>query len=77
MSAVERAWALSSSRLHFSGRWHESDLLDLTILGSCEAAWKLSELGRAAAKRIPTLIEFPDLGHGPQIQAPVSSMKLC
>jgi hypothetical protein len=25
----------------------------------------------------PTLIEFPDLGHGPQIQAPVSSMKLC
>jgi hypothetical protein len=36
-------------------------------------------LGRAAAKRIPDakLIEFPDLGHAPQIQAPVSSMKLC
>ncbi len=30
------------------------------------------ELGRAAAKRIPNakLIEFPDLGHAPQIQAP-------
>ena len=30
------------------------------------------ELGRSAARRIPnaTLIEFPDLGHAPQIQAP-------
>jgi len=30
------------------------------------------ELGRAAAKRIPNakLIEFPDLGHAPQIKAP-------
>jgi pimeloyl-ACP methyl ester carboxylesterase len=29
-------------------------------------------LGRAAAKRIPhaTLVEFPELGHAPQIQAP-------
>ena len=29
-------------------------------------------LGRAAAARIPnaTLVEFPELGHAPQIQAP-------
>jgi len=29
-------------------------------------------LGRAAARRIPKaeLIEFPELGHAPQIQAP-------
>jgi pimeloyl-ACP methyl ester carboxylesterase len=40
-----------------------------------EVAGKLGNypvLGRAAAKRIPhaTLIEFPELGHAPQIQAP-------
>ncbi len=30
------------------------------------------ELGRATAKAIPnaTLIEFPDLGHSPQVEAP-------
>ncbi len=40
-----------------------------------EVASKLGNypaLGRAAAKRIPhaTLVEFPELGHAPQIQAP-------
>jgi pimeloyl-ACP methyl ester carboxylesterase len=40
-----------------------------------EIAGKLGNypvLGRAAAKRIPhaTLVEFPELGHAPQIQAP-------
>ncbi|MBV8512114.1 MAG: alpha/beta hydrolase [Xanthobacteraceae bacterium] len=40
-----------------------------------EVAGKLGNypaLGRAAAKRIPhaTLVEFPELGHAPQIQAP-------
>src|SRR5262249_14087098 len=37
MSVVERAWALSSSRLYFSGGW---------VRGSCDAAaWKLSRVG--------------------------------
>ena len=53
--------------------------LDRTALGanraSPEVAKKLGnypELGREAARRIPNaaLIEFPQLGHAPQIQAP-------
>jgi pimeloyl-ACP methyl ester carboxylesterase len=53
--------------------------LDRTAVGADRAppdvAKKLGNyplLGRAAAKRIPgaKLIEFPDLGHAPQIQAP-------
>jgi pimeloyl-ACP methyl ester carboxylesterase len=73
MSAVERAWALSSSRLHFSGRWHDSDLSrshhPRILRSSLET---IPELGRGAAKRIPNakLIEFPDLGYAPQIKAP-------
>ena len=36
-------------------------------------------LGKAAAARIPKarLIEFPDLGHSPQIQAPEVSTRPC
>ena len=52
--------------------------LDRTALGANRATADLAkrlgnypELGRAAAKRIPNakLIEFPELGHAPQIQA--------
>ncbi len=53
--------------------------LDRTALGANRAPPELAkqlgnypELGRAAARRIPNarLIEFPELGHAPQIQAP-------
>jgi pimeloyl-ACP methyl ester carboxylesterase len=53
--------------------------LDRTALGANRAPADLAkqlgnypELGRAAARRIPKakLIEFPELGHAPQIQAP-------
>jgi pimeloyl-ACP methyl ester carboxylesterase len=53
--------------------------LDRTALGANRAPPDLAkqlgsypELGRAAARRIPNakLIEFPELGHAPQIQAP-------
>jgi pimeloyl-ACP methyl ester carboxylesterase len=53
--------------------------LDRTALGANRAPADLARqlgnypaLGRAAAKRIPNakLIEFPELGHAPQIQAP-------
>jgi pimeloyl-ACP methyl ester carboxylesterase len=53
--------------------------LDRTALGANRAppdvAKRLGnypELGRTAARRIPNarLVEFPDLGHAPQIQAP-------
>jgi pimeloyl-ACP methyl ester carboxylesterase len=53
--------------------------LDRTALGANRASPELAnelgnypELGRAAARRIPKaeLIEFPELGHAPQIQAP-------
>jgi pimeloyl-ACP methyl ester carboxylesterase len=53
--------------------------LDGTALGANRAPADVAkqlgnypELGRAAARRIPnaTLVEFPDLGHAPQIQAP-------
>lgn len=53
--------------------------LDRTAIGADRAAPDVARklgnyplLGRAAAKRIPNakLIEFPDLGHAPQIQAP-------
>jgi len=53
--------------------------LDRTALGADRAPLDVAkqlgnypELGRAAARRIPSakLIEFPDLGHAPQIQAP-------
>jgi pimeloyl-ACP methyl ester carboxylesterase len=53
--------------------------LDRTALGADRAPPDVAkqlgnypELGRAAARRIPNakLIEFPELGHAPQIQAP-------
>ena len=53
--------------------------LDRTALGADRAPPELAkqlgnypELGRAAARRIPRakLIEFPEAGHAPQIQAP-------
>jgi pimeloyl-ACP methyl ester carboxylesterase len=53
--------------------------LDRTALGANRAPPEVArqlgnypELGRAAARRIPNarLIEFPELGHAPQIQAP-------
>ncbi len=53
--------------------------LDRTAIGADRAAPEVAKklgnyplLGRAAAKRIPNakLIEFADLGHAPQIQAP-------
>jgi pimeloyl-ACP methyl ester carboxylesterase len=46
--------------------------LGLTIRGSCEAAWKLSRVGPRGRQAHPNakLIEFPDLGHAPQIKAP-------
>jgi pimeloyl-ACP methyl ester carboxylesterase len=52
---------------------------DRTAPGAARAAPEVASklgnypaLGRAAAKRIPhaTLVEFPELGHAPQIQAP-------
>jgi pimeloyl-ACP methyl ester carboxylesterase len=53
--------------------------LDRTAIGGNRAPPDIAkrlgnypELGRSAAKRIPNakLIEFPDLGHAPQFQAP-------
>ena len=53
--------------------------LDRTALGANRAPADIArqlgnypELGRAAARRIPNakLVEFPELGHAPQIQAP-------
>ena len=38
-----------------------------------------AELGRRTAKAIPnaTLVEFPELGHSPQVEAPIGSTKRC
>src|SRR5262249_4476271 len=42
MSAAERAWAPSSSRLHLSGGWHESDF-SRSHDHHCSSLWALTQ----------------------------------
>src|SRR6516225_10556758 len=42
MSVAERAWAPSSSRLHFSGAWHESDF-SRSHDHHCSSLWALTQ----------------------------------
>jgi len=77
ISTIFPDFGLFWSERHRSGIWFA---YELRILTSTEVnqprpvrrSGNYPELGRTAAARIPraTLIEFPDLGHAPQIQAP-------